>query len=66
MTGHFLSSLIPAQPPPTPVAFKDGHSNPLFVLRSNVRNLLGLPGLDASPRKRRGGLPWNPARKETL
>lgn len=30
-----------------------------------MRNLLGSSGPDASPRKREGGLPWNPARKET-
>lgn len=41
---HFLtSSLILPHPPPTPAALKEGHSNPLFALRSNVRNLLGLP-----------------------
>lgn len=44
---------------------KGGPFQPLLYSKNKVKNLLGLSGPDASPRKSgMGGLPWNPTRKE--
>lgn len=48
---HFLANVLIPLLTPTPVALKEGHSNSLFSIRSNVRLLQGLPGPDASQRK---------------